>query len=119
MTARGRLSIVGLLVALVIVGLGVWFALNGHSGGSDRVIAIQVSGSTMTPETISVSQSDHVTLNITVDRTEEIHIHGYDILKTIETGKTGVLMFTADRTGSFPIEIETSGRTIGNLVVNP
>ena len=113
-----RLLIVAAVVALVFVGAGIATLMNVGGGGQDRTFNVTVSGNTMTPGIVTVKQNDRVTLKVTVDRTEEIHLHGYDILKTIQAGSSGVYQFTADKSGSYDFEIETTGTTIGHLVVN-
>lgn len=115
---RNRILLV--VVALVIVvGIGVVALRSVGGGGQDRTIDIAITGKKMAPDTITVKQNDNVTLNITGDHTEEIHIHGYDLLKTIEAGKSGVYKFRADKSGDYEIEIETTSTTVGHLVVNP
>ena len=113
-----RPFVVAVVVAAVIIGAGLIALRNVGGGGQDRTFNVTVSGNTMTPDTISVKQNDRVTINVSVDRTEEIHLHGYDILKTIQAAGTGVYQFTADKSGSYDIEIETTSTIIGHLVVS-
>ena len=113
-----RPFIVVVVMAAVIIGAGLIALRNVGGGGQDRTFNLTVRANTMTPDIISVKQNDRVTLNVSVDRTEEIHLHGYDILKTIHAGDTGVYQFTADKSGSYPIEIETTSTIVGHLVVS-
>lgn len=114
-----RFLIVALAVAVIVIGAGFVALRNVGGGGQDRTFDVTISGGTMAPDTITVKQGDRVTLNVSVDRTEEIHLHGYDILETIAAGTVGQYRFTADKSGSYAIEIETTGTTIGHLIVNP
>src|SRR5262245_56616396 len=52
---------------------------------------------------IRVKQGDVVTLPWSADRRTALHLHGYDIEKTIEPGAVTELTFTARATGRFPI----------------
>ena len=53
---------------------------------------------------IRVKQGDVVTLRWSADRRTAIHLHGYDIEKTIEPGAVTDLTFTARTAGRFTIE---------------
>lgn len=116
--SRRRL-IVAALVAVVIVGAGIIALRASGGGGQDRTFNVSVVGGAMSPETITVRQNDTVTLVISADRTEEIHLHGYDIKHEVKGGGAATYRFKADRSGDFEIEIENSGTTVGHLVVNP
>jgi hypothetical protein len=52
---------------------------------------------------IRVKQGDVVTLRWSADRRTVLHLHGYDIEKTVEPGAVTELTFTARATGRFPI----------------
>lgn len=71
------------------------------------------------PETISVIQGDTVTIKITADENEELHLHGYDNSVDLEKNKPAELTFTADKTGRFDYELENSKTDIGVLEVQP
>jgi hypothetical protein len=71
------------------------------------------------PETIQVRENDQVTLNITSDEDEELHIHGYDKSVNLEKDKPTTLTFLANLTGRFPYELEKSATDIGTLEVRP
>lgn len=71
------------------------------------------------PETIQVTEGDQVTINITNDEDEELHLHGYDKSVDLEASKSAQLNFTANLTGRFPYELEHSKTEIGALEVAP
>ena len=68
---------------------------------------------------IEVRKGDHVRLRARSTRPDEVHVHGYDILRDLAPGKTVSLDFDADIEGIFEIEFEKSGTEVGNLVVTP
>jgi hypothetical protein len=76
-------------------------------------------------EDLEVTSGEKVRLNVTSDAADEIHVHGYDLTKTIpEGGGTVRFRFTADREGIFEIEsheAEHQGREplIAELEVRP
>jgi hypothetical protein len=119
--SRNRAVIVAIAVLIVVVAFGVIvYTQVGRGGGQARSVDVNVSGTTMTPDRINVRQNDQVTMNVTADRKEEIHIHGYDIAFEVgAAGDTVQRTFKADRTGTFEIEIEDTGIPLGELVVSP
>lgn len=112
--------IAAVVVAFVGVGGYLIFGRSAGGAGQPRTFDVTVNGTTMTPDRLSVQQNDTVTVNITTDRKEEIHLHGYDVKFEAEgAGDPVTHTFKADRTGSFDIEIEDTGTGIGSLNVNP
>jgi hypothetical protein len=53
---------------------------------------------------IRVKQGDVVRLRWRADRRTEIHLHGYDITRTVEPGAMTELSFTARAAGRFTVE---------------
>jgi len=54
---------------------------------------------------IRVTQGDVVRLQWRSDRRVTLHLHGYDIEKVVALGTVTYLMFTANATGRFPINL--------------
>lgn len=116
---RAPALVIGVVVLFLLIG-GVVVLRSVGGGGAARTFDLKVTGTSMSPNTVTVKQGDRVTLNITIDRKEEIHLHGYDI--HFEAGKPGDVVshsFTADKTGDFDLEIEDSGKEVGTLTVRP
>ena len=73
---------------------------------------------------IKVKKGDNVTIVVSSDAHDVIHLHGYDIEKDVEPGKPATFKFTADIEGIFEIEshvAEDAGREplMGKLTVEP
>jgi heme/copper-type cytochrome/quinol oxidase subunit 2 len=71
-----------------------------------------------------VKKGDKVTIVVSADAHDVIHLHGYDIEKDIEPGKPATFRFTANIEGIFEIEshvAEHAGREplMGKLTVEP
>jgi len=64
-------------------------------------------------------EGDTVRFRVRHDAPEHIHVHGYDIMKDIEPGKTATVAFKGDITGIFEIEFEDSAQQIAELRVDP
>lgn len=63
---------------------------------------------------IRVKQGDVVRLRWSTDRSIILHLHGYDIERTIAPGAIGVMEFTAHATGRFPVEVHASPEAGGH-----
>mgnify|MGYP002682421499 CR=1 FL=1 len=67
----------------------------------------------------SVDGGDTVRFRVRSDVPEEVHVHGYDILREVPAGKTVNVSFKASIEGGFEIEFERSATPIGQLSVQP
>ena len=114
-----RLVIVAIVVVVFLLVGGLLISRTIGGGGQNVTLDITVTGSTMSPANPTVRLGDHVTMNVTTDKAEEIHLHDYDIMFAAEPGQRVTHTFTADKTGPHLIEIETTGTELGNLTVNP
>ena len=76
------------------------------------------------PADIQVKKGDQVTIVVSANAPDDVHLHGYDIEKPVEPGKPATFKFTADIEGIFEIEshkAEDEGRDplLGKLTVEP
>lgn len=73
---------------------------------------------------IQVKKGDQVTIVVSANAPDDVHLHGYDIEKSVGPGKPATFKFTADIEGIFEIEshkAEDEGRDplLGKLTVEP
>ncbi|MEP6761888.1 MAG: hypothetical protein ABJA93_11065 [Sporichthyaceae bacterium] len=66
---------------------------------------------------VKVAEGTQVRLLVTSDKADEVHVHGFDILKDVSAGQQATLDFTADQTGVFEVEGEQSGLQLLQLEV--
>lgn len=71
------------------------------------------------PAVISVPQGTPVTLRITVDQHDELHLHGYDLTLKLPADMPIELSFIADKSGRFEYELHHSHLDLGALEVQP
>jgi hypothetical protein len=64
-------------------------------------------------------QGDTVRFRVRADVADHVHVHGYDLMKDIEPGKTITFSFPATITGIFEVELEDAGEQIAELRVDP
>lgn len=62
---------------------------------------------------------DTVSISITADESDELHLHGYDRHIDFATDTPATLTFVADQSGRFPFEMEASATELGVLNVLP
>ena len=113
-----RVSVVGVVVvAFAVVGAALVFSNQGPPP-QRRTFELRVAGSQMTPDRIQAYQGDTLNVSIQADRTEDIHLHGYD--KHFFAGPApATLTFPANLTGTFVLEIEATSTPLGYLQVQP
>lgn len=112
-----------ILIAVIVVVLGgLFFLLRPESAGNgpqDRTFDISIEGGEMSPREISVNKGDSVMLHISSDERMEVHVHGYDVERSVGPGETARLHFKADLTGRFEIEDHETEEELGVLEVRP
>ena len=69
--------------------------------------------------TVSAKEGERVTFRVRHDTADHVHVHGYDIFKDLEPGKTATVSFKADIVGIFEIELEDSHQLLARLKVEP
>ena len=76
------------------------------------------AGEVVGPDRVEVDKGDIVSLVVTSDVAEEVHIHGYDVFADVEPGGTVTLEFEASIQGIFEVELENSRTELLELVVS-
>jgi hypothetical protein len=70
--------------------------------------------------TLRVRRHSRVEVTWTADQGHTLHLHGYDLLVTVEPGRPAVLAFKADIAGRFPVELHerpAPGRAHGRVAL--
>jgi hypothetical protein len=137
-----RLSFLGIAVVIAVVAAIVL----GSSGGDDERAGTNAQANatatpapdatepptptpTPTPEPplvtpgklakLRFTEGETVRFRVRADTTDEVHVHGYDLMKDLAPGQTVTFSFPADITGIFEIELENAGEQIAQLRVDP
>jgi len=71
------------------------------------------------PGRLEVKLGTFVSLSVESDVSDEIHVHGYDLLADVTGGGTAQIQFNADIPGIFEVELEDAGLELLELVVEP
>jgi len=86
--------------------------------GADAIEVTVADGAVQpAPTTYDVHLGDQVTIEVTSDVAEEVHVHGYDRSVDLEAGAPGTMTFTADIPGVFEAELEGTGLELLELKV--
>lgn len=100
---------------------------DGHDDGdmeqmdeADVSIEIDFTGGDVTvdDDRISIDRDSTVSLQITSDVAEHVHLHGYDIFIDVAAGETVLVTFLADVPGVFEVEFEDSFTFVTELQVS-
>ena len=68
---------------------------------------------------LDFKKGDTIRFRVRHPEAEEVHVHGYDISRDLEPGKTVTMSFKATIEGIFEVELEHSGTPIASLKVEP
>jgi hypothetical protein len=118
-SANARLAIVAaVLIIFAAVGAVLVFGDQG-APPQQRLFQLTVSGTTMSPSRVQANEGDTLTVSVTSDKYEEIHLHGYDKHFFPSAGQPATLTFPAALTGNFVIEIEATSTPLGLLDIVP
>ncbi len=92
----------------------------GEVTPADVMVMVTFENGSVTTESdrVDVAVGDIVEIVVTSDVTEEIHLHGYDIIADVAAGETATLRFTAEVPGIFEVELEDSGELLVELVIS-
>ena len=67
----------------------------------------------------TVSKNERVVLTVSSDVSDEVHVHGYNLMKDVGPGAPAVIAFKATIPGQFEAELEERGLQIAEISVGP
>ena len=65
------------------------------------------------------TEGETIRFRVRADVADEVHVHGYNLMKDIEPGETITFSFPAKITGIFEVELESRAEQIAQLRVDP
>ncbi|MGY1771624.1 hypothetical protein [Blastococcus sp. SYSU D00813] len=82
-------------------------------------LAVEVTGGQASGDTgrVPVGLGEQVSLTVTGDAADELHLHGYDLTAQLVPGEPAVLTFVADIAGVFEVELHDAGTVLLSLQV--
>jgi len=111
-----------LLVGGVALLIGLFFAFRGDSddettGAKNLAVTIRDAKPVGGVQHLTVDKGDRVTITVTSDVDDEVHVHGYDLMEDVAPGEQAEIAFAATIAGRFEIELEDAGTPIAALEV--
>ncbi|MFE9256894.1 hypothetical protein [Streptomyces sp. NPDC006879] len=91
----------------------------GTQPAADCTLTLGISRGQVDPplRRYECGRGGRITLRVTSDRADTLHVHGYDREVALSTGKATTLTFTADRVGLFDVETHRSALVLAQLLV--
>jgi hypothetical protein len=68
---------------------------------------------------LEFAKGDTVQFAVTSDVADEVHVHGYDLMKDVKPGHPVTFKFPGKIDGEFEVELEGRGEQIASLKVTP
>lgn len=76
-------------------------------------------GEVQGPGDVEVRQGERVRLVVEADVSDEVHVHGYDLLAQVTPNEPAIIVFRANAPGVFEVELEGAGLPLLELTVTP
>lgn len=118
--------IVGIAIVVVAVVLLVVLKDNGGSGtkssnanGKDPVVVVKNGKPVGGVRTLTYNKGDWIRFKVDSDVSDEVHLHGYDVMKDVKAGGSVSFDVPATIEGVFEAELEGRKEQIAEITVNP
>ena len=84
-------------------------------------VAIVVRGGTPVGgiRSVTVAEGRRVLIVVNADVADELHLHGYNVMRDVEPGKPGRLAFRATIVGTVELELEQSDVPLARITTKP
>lgn len=104
-----------IVIGIVVLGAGFWFYTSSQSKEQPQEQIVQqpkagthslaLKERKLTPDIITVTQGDQVTIKVMSDESGEFHVSGYEIENDMTAGTELTFSFTADKAGRYNFEL--------------
>jgi hypothetical protein len=120
LSGRQRAAILLAAIAVIVVAF-VLISSGGNddkTGGSTtvRVVGAKPDGGI---KKLAFKKGDQVQFTVVSDTADEIHVHGYDLMKDVPKGGSVSFSFKGSIEGRFVVELEDHKQQIAELDVTP
>jgi len=112
-----------LIAVAIVVLVGGYLLIRGGGDKSDsgggatvRVVNAKPEGGV---KKLEFKKGDQVNFKVVSDTADEIHVHGYDLMKDVEKGGSVSFSFKGSIDGRFVVELEDHKQQIAELDVTP
>jgi hypothetical protein len=113
--------------AVVVIAVVLLIVLKSDSGsekssnanGKVPVIVVKHGEPVGGVRDLTYNTGERIRFKVDSDVSDEVHVHGYDIMKDVRAGGSVSFDFPATLEGVFEAELEERGEQIIQLTVNP
>jgi hypothetical protein len=123
MSSNGMRALAGAAAVVVAVVLLVVLSSDSGSGGDTTkgvtTIVVKNGKPVGGVAQLTYNKGEEVRFKVDSDVSDEVHMHGYDIMKDVEAGGSVSFDFPATIEGVFEAELEGRKEQILELTVNP
>ena len=115
----------GILAAIIVVAVVAIIVISGNSGSSDapksETVSIDVKNAKPVGgvKQIKLKQGGTLTLTVSSDTADEIHVHATDQHKDVEKNGSVTLVIKPTGTGNSEIELEGHKQQLAELTIEP
>lgn len=126
MTSRTRMALVGLAIAVIAIAIVVTVSSSSTSkkqstsqNAAPQVVVVRGANPVGGIKKLTFNKGDRARFVVDSDVADEIHVHGYDLMKDVGAGHRITFDFAATKDGIFEVELEGHKRQIASLQVQP
>ena len=125
MSSNKARAVVGALVVVVAVVLLVVLKGNNNGdaantdGGKLQTIVVRNAKPVGGIRQLTYNKGEQILFKVESDVADEVHMHGYDIMKDVKAGGSVTFDFPATIEGVFEAELEGRKEQILEMTVNP
>jgi hypothetical protein len=120
LSGRARVGLVVAAIAVLVVG---YLLISGggddSDGGSDTTVRVVDGKPQGGVKKLEFKKGDQIRFKVVSDTADEIHVHGYDLMKDVEKGGSVSFSFKGSIDGRFVVELEDHEQQIAELDVTP
>jgi hypothetical protein len=91
----------------------------GEGGQTGTTIVVENGEPVGGVQRLEYSAGDQVRFTVDSDIGDEVHVHGYDLMKDVPAGGSVSFSFPAEIEGIFEVELEDHKEQIAEIRVNP
>jgi hypothetical protein len=90
-----------------------------EGGGGGVTIVVKGGAPVGGVQRLEYKAGDQISFSVDSDVADEIHVHGYDLMKDVPAGGSVSFSFPAEIEGIFEVELEGRKEQIAEIRVNP
>ena len=114
-----RAALIFVAIAVLVVGYLLIRGGDDDDGGAVATIRVVDAKPEGGVKKLEFKKGDQVRFEVVSDTADEIHVHGYDLIKDVAKGGSVTFSFKGSIDGRFVVELEDHEQQIAELDVTP